>query len=567
MKKTLHLFLPLLLMAVALFSGCGEEDGKNSSRHNNIVLSRSHSYQPGSGYELVWNDEFESGSEAAPIDESKWSYSLGVGGAQDGNESGDKYWGNDEWQAYTDRLDNVFLKDCKLHLRAIKERYHNTYHGQDVMVDFTSGKIHTHNKFHFRYGKIVAKVKLPNMGGKLLDPVAQQTDAVLKSGKGVWPAFWMLGANQKANDQFPGAETKTWPACGELDIIEGSFVNTGNWVVSSTTHWHDPTVDWYPGVVGIWGIPDHMQWPDDEFYWFENDEGTRGRIHGDGYFNNFVDWDNHAALDPSTGKNVKPFYEDFYIFEFEWGIEEDGMKKMYWYIMEEDGSNKRKIFDMAYDPVNGHQEEFAEHFYLVFNLAIGGEGTGFGRKSSSINDIFLDTVGERDELVVDWVRVYQKSDMKDYWGADRDPEVIISGPVTVEAGKTIDLSATTTGSDTEESIYYTWSSDDEEVATIQGISDDGGSNARLSGLKPGTVTIRAENTTGNVESSVEITVTDPDDDDDDDDGEIEPEKVTITTVGDGDVMFSIRLPERKEQVHLFARKNGVQDYVIIDLHL
>lgn len=41
--------------------------------------------------------------------------------------------------------------------------------------------------------------------------------------------------------------------------------------------------------------------------------------------------------------------------------------------------------------------------------------------------------------------------------------------------------------------------------------------------------------------------------------------VTITPSGDSDVTFSITVESQKTQVHLFARKNGVQDYVIIDL--
>ena len=33
----------------------------------------------------------------------------------------------------------------------------------------------------------------------------------LPLGQGIWPAFWMLGAN---------SDTVTWPACGEIDIME-----------------------------------------------------------------------------------------------------------------------------------------------------------------------------------------------------------------------------------------------------------------------------------------------------------------------------------------------------------
>lgn len=39
----------------------------------------------------------------------------------------------------------------------------------------------------------------------------------------------------------------------------------------------------------------------------------------------------------------------------------------------------------------------------------------------------------------------------------------------------------------------------------------------------------------------------------------------MTPVANGGMQFSITLPERKQQVHLFARRNGNQDYVVIDL--
>jgi beta-glucanase (GH16 family) len=46
--------------------------------------------------------------------------------------------------------------------------------------------------FSFRYGRIEARVKLPE-------------------SQGMWPAFWLLGNN---------ITTLSWPACGELDVME-----------------------------------------------------------------------------------------------------------------------------------------------------------------------------------------------------------------------------------------------------------------------------------------------------------------------------------------------------------
>jgi beta-glucanase (GH16 family) len=50
--------------------------------------------------------------------------------------------------------------------------------------------------------------------------------AKLPQGKGVWPAFWMLGDNIKEVG---------WPRCGEIDIME--FVGHTPDAVYGTLHW------------------------------------------------------------------------------------------------------------------------------------------------------------------------------------------------------------------------------------------------------------------------------------------------------------------------------------------
>ena len=57
---------------------------------------------------------------------------------------------------------------------------------------YTSGRIQTKNKLSFGYGTITARIKMP-------------------SGQGLWPAFWLVGADE---------DTTPWPQCGEIDIIE-----------------------------------------------------------------------------------------------------------------------------------------------------------------------------------------------------------------------------------------------------------------------------------------------------------------------------------------------------------
>lgn len=131
----------------------------------------------------LWNDEFDA------IDTAKWTFEIGTG------TSG---WGNNEWQYYTARKENAYVQDGILHIRANKENYEG--------AKYTSARMITKGKFSFTYGTVEARIALP-------------------VGKGIWPAFWMLGEN---------IDAVSWPACGEIDIIEA--INDEN-VVYGTNHW------------------------------------------------------------------------------------------------------------------------------------------------------------------------------------------------------------------------------------------------------------------------------------------------------------------------------------------
>lgn len=129
----------------------------------------------------LWHDEFDS------IDTATWTFETGASG-----------WGNNEWQYYTARKENAYVQDGILHIRANKENYEG--------AKYTSARMITKGKFSFTYGTVEARIALP-------------------VGKGIWPAFWMLGEN---------IDAVSWPACGEIDIIEA--VNDEN-VVYGTNHW------------------------------------------------------------------------------------------------------------------------------------------------------------------------------------------------------------------------------------------------------------------------------------------------------------------------------------------
>ncbi len=163
---------------IASISSSSRNDISSSSRHSGPDPESSSS-------RYLWNDEFDGDT----IDNSKWTYDIGTG------SSG---WGNNEWEYYTDRKENAYIKDGILHIRAQKEDYKGS--------KYTSTRMLTKGKFAFKYGTVEARIALP-------------------TGKGIWPAFWMLGEN---------FDTVGWPACGEIDIIEA--VNSEN-IVYGTNHW------------------------------------------------------------------------------------------------------------------------------------------------------------------------------------------------------------------------------------------------------------------------------------------------------------------------------------------
>lgn len=143
--------------------------------------------------DLVWEDTFD--VDGAP-DPSKWTYDLGTG---------DNGWGNSESQTYTKSPDNVKIEDGVLKITAKAEN-----------GGYTSSRIKTDGIYAFTYGRVEVRAKLP-------------------SGKGTWPAIWMLGQNY---------QTDIWPKSGEIDIMEhvGNDQNT----IHSTLH--------FPGNSGGNGV-------------------------------------------------------------------------------------------------------------------------------------------------------------------------------------------------------------------------------------------------------------------------------------------------------------------------
>lgn len=186
-----------------------------------------------SAYNLMWNDEFD--YTGAP-NSSKWHHQTypPVGSS----------WFNGELQHYTARIENSYVNNGSLKIKAIRESFRDPTSGSTKQ--YTAARLNS--KYAFKYGRVEVRAKLP-------------------AAQGTWPAIWTLGKNISENGaywQTQGYGDTTWPTCGEIDIMEqdsnksitsgafhfpdsnGNHTYTFNYLSVSNTDssWHVYSMDW-----------------------------------------------------------------------------------------------------------------------------------------------------------------------------------------------------------------------------------------------------------------------------------------------------------------------------------
>ncbi|GAL65363.1 glycoside hydrolase family 16 protein [Jejuia pallidilutea] len=150
--------LPSLLLVLAFVAAsCSTDQTQTVATFNKLSMA----------------DEFD--VDGAP-NSSIWNFDIGTG--QNG-------WGNNELQYYTNRPENVVVQNGVLIITAREENFNGSA--------YTSARLLTKGKFQQQYGRWEARIRLPY-------------------GKGIWPAFWLLGDDKNG--------TEIWPEIGEIDIME-----------------------------------------------------------------------------------------------------------------------------------------------------------------------------------------------------------------------------------------------------------------------------------------------------------------------------------------------------------
>ena len=132
-----------------------------------------------------WCDEFNGAANSA-ISAANWTYDTGGGG-----------WGNNELETYCAPTTTTSPCNPSTPNAYIDGSGHLAIKVYSVGSNYTSARLKSAGLQTFHAGRIEASLQMPSHGG-------------------LWPAFWMLGAQKRV----------TWPTVGESDIME-------NWPTTS----------------------------------------------------------------------------------------------------------------------------------------------------------------------------------------------------------------------------------------------------------------------------------------------------------------------------------------------
>lgn len=210
-------------------------------------------------WELVWADEFDRDGRPNP---EKWSYDAGGDGG-----------GNEELQYYTDnRPANARVQDGRLIIEARNERWKGHY--------YTSARLTTKGKGDWTYGRIEVRARLP-------------------SGRGTWPAIWMLPSQEKYGGEH-------WLDNGEIDIVE----HVGHEPNRIHTTVHTKAYNALDGTQRTSEI--HVPGAQSEFNVYAI-EWTPTEIRGYVNDRHHFTFENERRLNPDAGDEEWPFDQPFHL--------------------------------------------------------------------------------------------------------------------------------------------------------------------------------------------------------------------------------------------------------------
>jgi len=220
-------------------------------------------------WNVVWEDTFEgSGRPSA----TNWNYHVGNGFNPGlGDFQG---WGNGEWEWY--RPENTFLQNGNLVIRADYASSATVISGRSWFQ--RSGRITTEGKRSWKYGRIEARIAMPN-------------------AIATWPAFWMMGdsCDDTVTTDYTAPITRfdtmasNWSSCGEIDIMEhrnSETVTFQNLFWDSRTGifpWADGQNNQQPNQASVGAVDQFhlytIEWEPTQIRWYVDRETRPAPVH------------------------------------------------------------------------------------------------------------------------------------------------------------------------------------------------------------------------------------------------------------------------------------------------
>ena len=211
--------------------------------------------------QLVWSDEFNGAAGSKP-DPAKWTIDPGTGP-------------NNELEYYTNN-NNASMDGAGSLVMEARQEVTPGSACPGGTCQYTSHRMNTGTKFTFTYGRVEARVRVPK-------------------GNGLWPAFWMMGA-----DFLTG---RPWPYNGEVDIME--ILGKDTKTAYSTIH--APAYNGGGGIGSPYTLPGGADFADGYHVWAAN-WNSRGIVYT-------LDGQTVLTLDKATVEDTRgpwvydhPFY-------------------------------------------------------------------------------------------------------------------------------------------------------------------------------------------------------------------------------------------------------------------
>ncbi|HSF83910.1 MAG TPA: carbohydrate binding domain-containing protein [Anaerolineales bacterium] len=213
--------------------------GQNTGDTISVELLDNRAHGPGpAGWSMVWSDEFDDPA-GTPPNPAHWTHEIG-----DGTANNNPGWGNSELEYYTDSTENAATDGAGNLVITAREADGSLmcYYGP---CEYTSARLISWYKAEFAYGRIEARIQVPQ-------------------GAGLWPAFWSLGTDIGEVD---------WPQTGEIDIME--FVGRQPNEIFGTIHGPGYSGGASFGGVYSFGFPVYddyhtftIEWQPNEIQWY-----------------------------------------------------------------------------------------------------------------------------------------------------------------------------------------------------------------------------------------------------------------------------------------------------------